>query len=231
MSRRLIFWLAGILALGLLALIPLRMALGRFAEQGFTARQVTGTIWYGRIGELHFKSRRLGTFEVALEPLALLIGAVKLGFHRLDDPQGLLDGTLVSGAQRGFRGTTGRVGIAGLFGALPFDAIEFDKVDVLFRGQKCSRAAGQVTLLMAAPLPGVDGLVLRGSPRCESNRVRFVLSTPSKTGKLEFYVRSSGDYRAWFRIRGAQPDQAANLMASGFSPSQEGLMMSIDGKL
>ena len=231
MSRRLIIWFVGILALGLLALIPLRMGLGRFVEQGFTARQVAGTIWDGRIGELYFKSRRLGTFEVALDPLALLTGAVKLGFHRLDDPQGVLDGALVSGANRGFRDTTGRIGLAGLFGTLPLDAIEFDKVGVLFKGQNCSKAEGKVTVLMAAPLPGVDGVVLRGSPRCENKRVRFVLSTPSNAGKLEFYVRSSGDYRAWFHVRGAQPDQAANLRAVGFSPSQEGLMMSIDGKL
>lgn len=231
MSRRLIFWFAGILALGLLALIPLRMALGRFVEQGFTARQVAGTIWNGRIGELNFKSRRLGTFEVALEPLALLTGAVKLGFHRLDDPQGIFDGALVSGADRGFHETTGRIAIGGLSGTLPLDSIELDDVSVLFKGQICSKAAGQVTVLMATPLPGVDGAVLRGSPRCENKRVRFVLSTPSNAGRLEFYVRSSGDYRAWFRVRGAQPDQAANLMAAGFSQSQEGLMMSIDGKL
>ena len=229
MSRRLFYWFAGILALGLVALVPLRMALGRLAQQGFTARQVAGTIWNGRIGELNFKSRRLGTFDVALEPLALLTGAVELGFHRLDDPQGVLDGTLVSGGDRGFRETTGRIGMAGLFGTLPLDAIEFDKVSVLFKGQNCAKAAGQVTVLLAAPLPGVDGMVLRGSPRCENTRVRFVLSTPANAGKLEFYVRSSGDYRAWFRVRGAQPDQSANLVALGFSPSQEGLMMSVDG--
>ena len=231
MSRRLLYWFGGILAIGLLALVPLRMALGGLEQQGFTARQVAGTIWEGRIGELNFRSRRLGTFAVAVEPLALLTGTVKLGFDRLDDPQGILKGTLISGGQRGFRETTGRVGIAGLFGALPLDAIAFDKVSVLFKGENCSKAAGQVTVFMAAPLPGVDGVVLRGSPRCENTRVRFVLSTPSNAGKLEFYVRSSGDYRAWFRVRGAPADQAANLTAAGFSPSQEGLMMSIDGKL
>lgn len=231
MSRRLIFWFAGILALGLLALVPLRMALGRFADQGFTARQVAGTIWYGRIGELNFKQRRLGTFEVALDPLALLTGAVKLGFHRLDDPQGVLDGALVSGVNRGFRETTGRIGIAGVFGALPIDAIELDDVSVLFKGQSCSKAAGRATVLLAAPLPGVDGVVLRGSPRCEQKRVRFVLTTPSGSGKLDFYVRSSGDYRAWFHVRGAPPDQEAILTAAGFTSAPGGLMISVDGKL
>ena len=231
MTRRLILWFAVILALGLLAMVPLRMALGRFADQGFTARQAAGTIWYGRIGELNFNRRRLGTFEVALDPLALLTGAVKLGFHRLDDPQGVLDGALVSGANRGFRDTTGRIGPAGLFGALPIDAIELDKVSVLFEGEACSKAAGQATVLLTAPVPGVDGVILRGSLRCENKRVRFILSTPSGSGRLDFYIRSSGDYRAWFYVRGAQPDQVAILTAAGFTAAPEGLMMSIDGKL
>jgi general secretion pathway protein N len=230
-SRRFIFWFAGILALGLIALIPLRMALGRFVDQGFTARQVAGTIWYGRIGELNFKVRRLGTFEVGLDPLALLTGAVKLNFHRLDDPQGVLDGALVSGLSRGIRNTTGRIGVAGLFGALPVDAIELQDVTVLFKGQICARASGQATLILASPLPGVDGVTLRGSPRCEKERVRFVLSTPSLAGKLDFYVRSSGDYRAWFQVRGAQPDQAASLATAGFTAAAEGMMLSVDGKL
>jgi len=84
MSRRLIFWFAGIFALGLLVLLPMRTVLGRLADQGFTARQVAGTIWYGRIGELTYHGRRLGTFEAAVDPLALLTGALKLNFHRLD---------------------------------------------------------------------------------------------------------------------------------------------------
>lgn len=231
MSRRLIFLFAGVLALGLLALVPLRIAVGRLADQGFTARQVAGTIWYGRIGELSFGIRRLGTFEVGVEPLALLTGAVKLKFNRIGDPQGLLDGSLVSGRNRGFRHTTGRIGVSGLFGALPVDAIELDDVTVLFKRQDCASASGRVTVLLAAPIPGVDGVALRGSLRCENKRVRFALSTPSGAGKLDFYVRSSGDYRAWFHVRGVEPGQAATLAAAGFTPSPEGLMMSVDGKL
>ncbi len=231
MSRRLILLFTIVLLIGLVALIPLRVAVGRLANQGFTARQIAGTTWYGRIGELTFGSRRLGTFEVAVEPLALLTGTVKMNFQRLGDPQGALDGALVSGGRRGIRDTTGRLGAAGLFGALPVDAIEFDKVTVLFRQQECSTASGQVTVVLAAPVPGVDGVTLRGSPRCENRRVRFTVATPSGSGRLDFYVRAGGDYRAWFHVRGSQPDQAAILMSAGFTPSAEGLTMSDDGKL
>lgn len=231
MSRRLVLLFSGVLLLGLLALIPLRTAVGRLADQGFSARQVAGTIWYGRIGELNFGARRLGTFEVAASPLALLTGSVRMNFKRLGDPQGALDGALISGGRRGIRETTGRIGAAGLFGAMPVDAIEFDDVTLLFRGQECASASGQATVLLAAPIPGVDGVTLRGSLRCDNKRVRFTLATPSGAGKLDFYVRAGGDYRAWFHVRGAQPDQAAILAAAGFTPSAEGLTMGANGKL
>lgn len=231
MNRRLILFFLVVLVVGLVALIPLRSAVAPLVDQGFTARQVAGTIWYGRIGELTFGTRRLGTFEVAFDPLALLTGAVKMKFQRLGDPHGVLDGTLVSGGRRGLGETTGRIGVAGLFGALPIDAIEFDKVTLLFRGQECASASGAVTMVLAAPIPGVDGVTLRGSLRCENRRVRFTLATPSGAGRIDFYVRSGGDYRAWLHVRAVPPDQAALLGAAGFTPSSDGLTMSAAGKL
>ena len=97
MTRRWTIWFSALLLLSLLALLPLRIALGGLVDQGFTARQVAGTIWYGRVGELSLRARRLGTFEVRLDPGPLLLGAVELGFRRIDDPNGSLDGTLIAG--------------------------------------------------------------------------------------------------------------------------------------
>lgn len=231
MSRRWIYWFAGMLALGLIALLPLRIAMGRFEAMGFTARQVAGSIWYGRIGELSLRNHRIGTFEVALAPLALLTGAVKLDFRRLDDPQGVLDGALVAGASRGMRDTTGRIAAAGLFGALPIEAIELEDATLLFKGQRCARATGKARVLIASSLPGVDGVAFAGSPRCEGERIRFMLSTPSGAGRLDFYVRSSGEYRGWLHVRGADPSNASALAGAGFAASPEGMMLSVDGKL
>lgn len=231
MSRRWLFWFAGMLALGLLVLLPLRVALGRFEAMGFTARQVAGTIWYGRIGELSLRHHRLGTFEVAVAPLALLTGAVKLNFRRLDDPQGVLDGALVAGSNRGLRDTTGRIGLAGLLGALPVEAIELEDATLLFKGQRCARAGGKARVLIAAPLPGVDGIAFSGGPRCEGERLRFVLSTPTGAGRLDFYIRSSGEYRGWLQVRGADSVNASALAAAGFADSPEGMMLSVDGRL
>ncbi|HYI42845.1 MAG TPA: hypothetical protein VD768_04400 [Sphingomicrobium sp.] len=57
MRRPWVPWLSGILAIALVGLFPLRVALGSsdLERIGFTARQVAGTIWYGRIGSLNLR--------------------------------------------------------------------------------------------------------------------------------------------------------------------------------
>ena len=61
-------WLAWTIGIGLLAMIgmfPLRAALSlsKLDRIGFTARQVAGTVWYGRIGEFQLRRQPLGTHE------------------------------------------------------------------------------------------------------------------------------------------------------------------------
>ena len=75
MKRRWIVLAAALALLAVIALFPLRLALGLsdLESIGFTARQVEGSIWSGRIGELHMRSQPLGTLDVALDPLGLLV--------------------------------------------------------------------------------------------------------------------------------------------------------------
>lgn len=230
MSRRWILWSATLFLLSLLALVPLRVALGGLAEQGFTARQVAGTIWYGRVGELSLRARRLGTFEVRLDPGPLLIGAVQLGFHRMDDLNGALDGTLVAGSADGIRSTSGRLAIAGLAGQLPLDSLQLDNVTILFRGGQCAEASGRVTMLVAAPLPGLSGAQFQGAPRCEGERVRFILAGPAGA-EVEFFVRANGELRAWLRLPRTDPAAAAALSTAGFRESARGWTLSAEGRL
>lgn len=230
MSRRWSLWFAGLLLMALLALVPLRIALVGLVEQGFTARQVAGTVWYGRIGELSLRARRLGTFEVRLDPGPLLVGAVQLGFHRMDDPNGSLDGTLVAGAARGIGSTSGRLAIAGLAGQIPVDTLQLDDVTILFRGGQCVEASGRVTMLVAASLPGLSGAQFQGAPACDGERVRFVLAGPAGA-EVEFFVRANGELRAWLRLPPTDPAAAAALSAAGFRDSAQGWMLSAQGRL
>lgn len=230
MNRRWALWFAGIFVVGLLALMPLRLAVAGIADQGFSARQVAGTIWYGRIGELMFRSRRLGTFEVAVEPVPLLVGTVRAHFNRMDDPDGQLEGLLLRGGSSGVRGLDGRIAIAGLLGDLPVELFEAVDLTLVMSGGRCVAASGQARVTLAAPLPGIGATQLRGTLRCEGQRVRFRLADPSGQAALEFYLQGDGRYRAWLRIAGAPPETLADLALAGFRPTAEGLTMSAQGQ-
>jgi hypothetical protein len=65
------------------------------------------------------RSQPLGTFEVQLDPFALLLGRISMDFERMDDPQGVLEGQLVAGLSRGIKGASGRVATSQMFAPLP----------------------------------------------------------------------------------------------------------------
>lgn len=231
MTRRWTIWVIGLFLIGLLLFLPLKTMIGRLADHGFTARQVAGTIWYGRIGELHLQGQRLGTFEVELSPLALLTGSVAMAFSRMGDPEGPLTGSLISGTRRGVRGTSGRVAVGGMFSSLPLDAIQFDDVTILFRDGDCVEARGRLTAF-AGVLPGTaTGNGLTGTARCESSRVRLTMTSASGDQKVELLVRPDGGYRGWITVRDLAPEVGAALATAGFKPSSEGMMLSVDGRL
>lgn len=234
MSRRWLIWTLGLAALALLALFPLRVALAMsdMKRIGFAARQVAGTIWYGRIGELHLRSQPLGTFEVRLDPAALLVGTISMRFDRLDDPEGMLGGRLVAGLRRGIKGGSGRIAVREMFAPLPIEAIELQDVTLLFRRGNCVVGSGRVTPIVASPAPGVSfGSGLSGSLECDGNRARVVMTSPSGGERVEFYVDSEGAYRAWMTVREAAPQASAALSMFGFRATTEGLTLSARGRL
>lgn len=233
LKRRWVPWTLGIFALALLALFPLRIALGMsdLERIGFTARQVAGTIWYGRIGSLHLRSQPLGTFEAQLDPLALLIGHVSMRFQRMDDDQGLLEGRLVAGVGRGIKRASGRIATGQMFAPLPVEALELHEVTVLFRGGVCVEAAGRVTPVLAATLPGVQLAGLAGTMECDGERARVRMASGSSSESVEFYIHSSGRYRGWLNVRTTGPDISAALALAGFRPSPDGMTLTVNGRL
>jgi general secretion pathway protein N len=234
MSRRWIVVSVGVAVLAFIALFPLRLALGisDLRSIGFTARQVEGSIWSGRIGELHMRSQPLGTVDVALDPFALLIGNISMAFSRLDNPDGPLEGRIVAGFTRGLIDTSGRIAVADMFAPLPIAALELEKVTIRFRNGQCDKASGNVRPIIAAPLPGVAfDAGLSGAVECDGERARVRMQTPSGAERLEFYVRESGEYRGWMSVRNGQPDVTGALSIFGFRPSPQGMTLTVDGRL
>lgn len=234
MRRRWSLWLAGLLVIALALLMPLRIALGLsdFERIGFTARQVAGTIWYGRLGDLHLRSQPLGTFEVELDPAALLIGNVSMRFNRLEDPQGPLTGRLVAGSRRGIRDTSGRLAIGQLLAPLPVEALDLDQVTLLFRGGSCSDAGGRVTAIIASPVPGLElGGGVTGTVRCDRDRARLSMTSASGQERFAVLIGADGAYRAWLTLRDVPQLAGTALGLLGFRWSSQGLTLSVDGRL
>lgn len=234
MNVRWVAWTIGIAAISLVMLFPLRLALGwsDLERIGFTARQVGGTIWYGRIGEMHLRSQPLGTLEVTLEPTALLLGKINMAFSRLDSPEGPLTGRIVAGASRGIRGVSGRIAVGEMFAPLPIAALELSDVTAIFVDGKCREAGGQVRPVLAAPVPGLSlDAGLTAPMECEGERARVRLESPSGAEIIEFYFQESGDYRGWISIRSSDPMVNSSLGTFGFRPSAEGMRLTMDGRL
>ena len=234
MSRRWIIIAAVVAVVTAIALFPLRLALATsdLKRIGFTARQVSGTIWNGRIGELQLRSQPLGTVEVALDPLPLLIGNVSMRFDRVAHPDGPLEGRLLAGSTRGLSDTNGRIAVAGMFKPLPIAALELEKVNIRFRDGRCETASGQVRPIIAAPIPGLSfDAGLSGAVECDGERARVVMATPSGGQRLEFYIGETGNYRGWMSIRSTRPDLNGLLAAFGFRPSPQGMTLTVDGRL
>jgi general secretion pathway protein N len=234
MSRLWIVVLGAAAVLAIIAFFPLRLALGLsdLGSIGFTARQVEGSIWSGRIGELHMRSQSLGTVDVALDPLALLIGTISMRFSRLGSPEGPLEGRLLAGFTRGLIDTSGRIAVGDMFAPLPIAALDLDQVTIRFRDGRCEQASGTLRPIIAAPVPGLTfDTGLAGTVQCDGARARVRMVTPSGAERLEFYVRDSGQYRAWMSIRNSQPYVAGALASFGFRPSPQGMTLTVDGRL
>lgn len=235
MKARWAIWTAGIAVLAVLLLFPLRAALPQddLAELRLTARQVAGSIWYGRIGDLTLDRQLLGTFDVRLNPAALLLGRVEMRFERIGSLQGPLTGGLRAGGQtRGVEDLSGRMPAASLLAPLPIETLDFSEATILFRNGVCSEARGRVTARLGMQLGPIDlSRGLSGPLQCEGERVRARLASESGAELLEFYVSSTGRLRGWITIRNPAPDVTAALAIFGFQPGPGGLTLSVDGRL
>lgn len=235
MNWRWLVWSLGIGLLALLLLLPLRVALPASDLQrlGLSARQVGGTIWQGRIGELMLGRQLLGTFDVRLDPGALLLGRIAMPFERLDSVQGPLTGTLrAGGAVRGVERLNGAMAAAGLLGGAPIDAITFTDTTILFRNGRCEQASGRLAANLAVrfgPLPLDRGF--RGTVACEGERVRARLASDAGTEQVEFFVSNQGRVRGWITIRAPLPGLDIILSTYGFRPGPGGLTLPFETRL
>ena len=148
--RKLWAVLAIAFAIGLIAIFPLRLAidLSTGPESTLSAKQIGGTIWDGRIGDLGLNGQPLGTFDVAAKPLPMLIGRFEMQATRIDAGDGPLDMKLVTGGGReGVIDANGRVEVARWMAPIPVEALLLEDVTVLFDDGQCAEAEGSIRAL------------------------------------------------------------------------------------
>jgi general secretion pathway protein N len=212
--------LAIILAVGLLVTWPLRAAFGIFGlkDMGVAARSLRGPIWWGGAEELQIRGVQLGTVDVFLNPVQLLVGRVRIDIaRRLGTPEDLVGAITVGLNRRGIDDVTGALALAAPLAPLPVSRVEFEDLTVHFSGARCTAAEGRVRARVPALISGLSlANGLAGEARCAGEVVELPLVSQSGQEQLNIRIAEDGNYEATMRVRTTDPLLTAALAANGF---------------
>lgn len=231
-GRRTLF--LALFAAAMLAFLPLRLALGwsGLDGQGFAAREVTGSLWSGRLIEARFGDIALGDLDAGLSPFALLIGRARIALASdSNDPTQRLSGVVEIGRNRAaVVDASGPLSPGNAFAPLPVSALNLDGVTVRFVDGACQSAEGRVRASLAGaflgqPLPGA----LSGSARCDAGALLLPLTSGAGEG-VSLRLWPDGRYRADLTLIPTDPSIAARLDNAGFAANGAGRTLSIDGR-
>jgi len=212
--------LAIILAIGLLVTWPLRAAFSIFGLQdmGVAAKSLRGPIWWGGAEELQIRGVQLGTVDVFLNPVQLLVGRARIDILRRTDSVNDIAGAITIGfGHRGLDDVTGALALGAPLAPLPVSRVEFEDVTVHFAGNRCTVAEGRVRARVPALISGLalaNGL--SGEPRCAGEAVELPLVSQSGQEQLNVRIAANGSYEATMRIRTSDPLLTLALGANGF---------------
>jgi len=233
MRSRLVFAVA--LLVALLALLPMRLALGWMGldEEGLSAREVRGSVWSGHLVEAGFGGAALGDLSASLSPLQLALLRTRVDVARDGTAKGPLEGavTLSAGGFSLDRVTT-MVPAGDLSPLLPLETIGLDDVSVRFTDTSCASAEGRVRATIAGGIAGLDLTQgFQGAIRCEGSRLLMPLASPSGQERLAISIAPGGAYEANLQVRTADQAVIDQLTAAGFIPNADGYRLSVNGRL
>jgi general secretion pathway protein N len=217
---------AAMLVVALLLLLPLRLALAAagLADTGLAAQSVTGSLWAGRMNGTVWRGMLLGDGRVSLSPLALLRGGVSLDWRGEK-----LSATLIRQAKGGgIDGAKGQIGPATI-GGVVVQRVDLDGFTVVFEGNSCSRAGGQVSLLPGGALAMAGAMT--GTPRCDGNSVVIPLVSGDSAVQMTLKLRDDASYTASLTVEPVAETARPALLATGFQPSPQGMAMTVEGVL
>jgi general secretion pathway protein N len=219
-------------AFALIALLPLRLALERMelGEQGFAAREATGSVWLGTVSEAQMGKVALGDLGLSLETLPLFAGQARLTINGLGGRA--FEGAFTSTRHGyGVDDLTAQLSLAGAFGPLPLATLDLTDVAVRFERGQCRSAEGRVRATLSGDIGGIPLPGLAGAARCEAGLLLLPLTSQPGTERLELRIGGDGRYRADLRVRPSQPGLGAALTAAGFAASGDGYALRLSGAL
>ncbi len=196
--RRLALFLP-LLGLALILFLPLRLALG--AIDGLTARDVSGSVWSGRLQEARLGPVALGNLDARLAVLPLLTGRARIDVERDSAAPDRFAGAFsVGGNRRAAEAVTGLLPVDGLFGALPVASIELTDVTVRFRDGACERGEGQVRAALSGAPAGLPAS-LSGAARCDSGALLVPLVGGAAGDGVMLRIFGDGRWSTELRVR------------------------------
>jgi general secretion pathway protein N len=207
MRLRLRWWrelfFLGALLFSLVALLPLRVALGwlGFSDNGLTAREASGSVWLGALAEARFGSVPLGDVATRLRVLPLLVGRARLDLEQEDD--GLSGGVTLSRHGFGIDDATGTIEGPAL-AELPPPALDLADVSVRFADGLCAHAEGLVKARFAGEIGSVPiAAGFSGEARCDGPALLLPLVGQSGGDRLNVRLFADGRYRIDAALRPA----------------------------
>jgi general secretion pathway protein N len=234
MTRRRILSAFAILA-AIILFLPLRLAgaLIGFDNLGLTARSAGGTVWSGQLDQARLGPVDLGTLDVGLKPLPLLLGRASLDVERAaTEGTQALSGTVSVGiGRRAIDGLTGTVG-GSTIGGLPIESIAFDNATVVFADGRCVEASGRATVTVGLSIAGLqlrNGMT--GGLNCEGRDLVTTLTGQSGLERLRLTIDADGSYVARLMVQSTDPFLGAALTAAGFGPTDQGYVRTSRGRL
>ena len=190
----------------LLALVPLRVALAP-GDEVLTAREVSGSIWSGRLTEARIGPATLGDLDARLAPLPLLAGRAELIGERDSAAADRLEGALgLSRDRRSIEAASGLVPLDIVFASVPIASIDLTDVTVRFRDEQCDSAQGVVKANLGASANGLTlPSSLSGPIRCDRGALMLPLAAGSGGDGLTLHLFGDGRYEARIGFGGSPP--------------------------
>ena len=201
LGRRALLIAAFVIAL--IISFPMRLALGAIGlgDSGVSAREVRGSVWFGRLTEARAGTIPLGDVSASLSPVQLLVGRARVDLDG-KGPDGVRGAVGVSRNSFGIDDVTAKLQAGSSFAPLPLSTIDLTDLSVRFADGQCQRASGRVRANLEGALAGVRlGGGLTGNARCDGGALLLPLVGESGMEQVMLRIRQGGRFTADIAVR------------------------------